>query len=233
MKSERTSKNEKTKEIKSRLWAAEVYPDSAPEDWREIIQISGLVAAVSPIHDKDINATGEPKKPHYHLILAWDGPTTLSNARRFVMEKLNGPTPFELKSIRGMYNYFTHKDNPEKYQYDEKDILHINNFCLSDFVELTRGEVDRTIKKVMKIIREVGIIEYSGLLDFLDDNELNDEWDVAKNNAFLFNTYICSRRNAEKQEAEELSRLQLARMKANQMARREAESDRQNSSLNK
>lgn len=222
-KAKKEASKEVKKEVKSRYWAAEVYPDSAPSDWRDIIKISGLVAAISPIHDKDVNPTGERKKPHYHIILAWDGPTTLSNARRFVMEKLNGPTPFELKSIRGMYNYFTHKDNPEKYQYDEKDIEHINNFCLSDFVELTRGEVDRLIKEVMRLIREVDITEYSGLLDFLDDNGMNDEWDVAKNNAFLFNTYLCSRRNSERREVENFGRVELARAKARTAAKLQSE----------
>lgn len=213
--------NKKPKEdvIKSKFWAAEVYPDSAPEDWMDIIKISGLVAAISPIHDKDVNATGEPKKPHYHLILCWEGPTTLNNARKFVMGKLNGPTPFELKSVRGMYNYFTHRDNPEKYQYDEKDIVHINNFCLSDFVELTRREVDNTLKKIIKIINDVGISEYFSLMSFLDDNGLHDEWDVAKNNTFFLNTYITSKRNAERQIAEEFAKLEAAKL----MAKREAD----------
>ena len=212
--------NEKAKEdvIKSRFWTAEVYPDSAPEDWKEIIKISGLVAAISPLHDKDVDATGKPKKPHYHLILCWEGPTTLNNARKFVMGKLNGPTPFDLKSVRGMYNYFTHRDNPEKYQYEEKDIEHINNFSLSDFVELTRREVDNTIKKITKIIRDVGITEYSSLIDFLEDNELHDEWNVAKNNTFFFNTYITSKRNAEKVIAEEFAKLEASKL----LAKREA-----------
>lgn len=207
--------------IKSKFWAAEVYPDSAPENWKEIIQISGLVAAVSPLHDKDVNPTGEAKKPHWHLILCWEGPTTLNNARKFVMGKLNGPTPFELKSVRGMYNYFTHKDNPEKAQYDEKDIEHINGFCLSTFVELTRGEVNKAIKNAFKIIRDVGIAEYAGLLDFLDDNGLDDEWDVVKNNAYLFNSYIISRNTAEKRIAEECARLEAAKLQAARKAARQ------------
>lgn len=222
-KASEEKKEKKVDDIKSKFWAAEVYPDSAPEDWREIIQISGLVSAVSPIHDKDINANGTPKKPHYHIILCWPGPTTLNNARKFVMGKLKGPTPFELKSIRGMYNYFTHRDNPEKAQYDEKDILHINNFCLSDFVELTRREVDNTLKRIIKIINDVEITEYYGLMCFLDDNQLNDEWDVAKNNTFFLNTYITSKRNALKQEAEDMAKIEAARLKAARMAKREAE----------
>ena len=205
-------KSEKAKkdEVKSKYWTAIVYEDSAPEDWRDVLKISGLRCAISPYHDKDINPTGEPKKPHWHVILCWDGPTTYNNARKFVQNELNTPIPKELKSVRGMYNYFSHKDNPEKAQYDEKLIEHINGFCLAEFVELTRGEVNEAIKRAFNIIRDVGITEYSGLLDFLEDNGLGDEWDVVKNNVILFNTYITSRRYAEQRMAENIGRVALA-----------------------
>lgn len=205
-------KSEKAKkdEVKSKYWTAIVYEDSAPEDWRDVLKISGLRCAISPYHDKDVNPTGEPKKPHWHVILCWDGPTTYNNARKFVQNELNTPIPKELKSVRGMYNYFSHKDNPEKAQYDEKLIEHINGFCLAEFVELTRGEVNEAIKRAFNIIRAVGITEYSGLLDFLEDNGYGDEWDVVKNNVILFNTYITSRRYAEQRMAENIGRVALA-----------------------
>lgn len=209
MENEKETKK-KNDEVKSRFWTAIVYEDSAPEDWRDIIKISGLRCAVSPYHDKDVNPTGEPKKPHWHIILCWDGPTTYNNARKFVQNELHTPIPKDLKSVRGMYNYFTHKDNPEKAPYDESLIEHLNGFCLAEFVELTRGEVDNAIKRAIKIIRDVGITEYSGLLDFLEDNGLGDEWDVVKNNVVLFNTYIASRRYAEQRMAENIGRVALA-----------------------
>lgn len=200
---ERVELKEKKYEAKSRYWACVVYPDSAPEDWRDVLKISGLRCAISPLHDKDINPTGEPKKPHWHVLLCWDGPTTFSNAKRFVRENLNAPIPQELKSVRGMYNYFSHKDNPEKAQYDEKAIGHINGFSLAEFCELTRGEVNEAIKHAMHIVRSKNITEYATLLEFLQDCELWDEWDVVKNNVLLFNTYIRSRRWSGKDESED------------------------------
>lgn len=215
---------EKVTDVKSRFWTAIVYEDSAPEDWRDIIKISGLRCAISPYHDRDINPTGEPKKPHWHIILCWDGPTTYNNARKFVQDELHTPIPKDLKSVRGMYNYFSHKDNPEKAQYDESLIEHLNGFCLAEFVELTRGEVNEAIKNTFKLIREVGITEYSSLLDFLEDNGLGDEWDVVKNNVILFNTYLASRRYAEQQAAERLGRLALTRERAEAKTKKEEKS---------
>ena len=217
---EEKKKTKKEHETKSRFWTAIVYEDSAPEDWRDIIKISGLRCAISPYHDKDINPTGEPKKPHWHIILCWDGPTTYNNARKFVQDELNTPIPKDLKSVRGLYNYFSHKDNPEKAQYDEKLIEHLNGFCLAEFVELTRGEVNEAIKSAFNIIRTVGITEYSSLLDFLEDNGLGDEWDVVRNNVILFNTYLTSRRWTEQKNAESLGRIALARERAQREAQK-------------
>lgn len=217
---EEKKKTKKEYETKSRFWTAVVYEDSAPEDWRDIIKISGLRCAISPYHDKDINPTGEPKKPHWHIILCWDGPTTYNNARKFVQDELNAPIPKDLKSVRGMYNYFSHKDNPEKAQYDEKLIEYLNGFCLAEFVELTRGEVNEAIKRAFNIIRSVGITEYSSLLDFLEDNGLGDEWDVVRNNVILFNTYLTSRRWTEQKNAESLGRIALARERAQREAQK-------------
>lgn len=206
--------------IKKRNWTFVLYPESAPEDWREKIKISGLLAAVSPLHDKDINPTGEPKKAHYHILLVYSGPTTYNAVAKFTAS-LNATVPQALESVRGMYRYFSHKDNPEKYQYDEQEICTINGFNIADLVELTKSEVNELKAKILKLIRDVGIIEYSGLVDFLIDNGMTAEYDVAINNTFFFNTYICSKRNAERQEADDLARLQMAKLKAQRIAENE------------
>lgn len=210
--------------IKKRNWTFVLYPESAPEDWRELIKISGLMTAISPLHDKDVNPTGEAKKAHYHVLLVYSGPTTYNAVAKFTAS-LNATIPQALESVRGMYRYFSHKDNPEKYQYNECDIITYNGFNIADLVELSRSEVNEIKTKILKLIRDVGITEYSGLVDFLLDNGMSAEFDVAVNNTFFFNSYIASRRHAEQSEADNLGRLELARMRA----RRVAESERETS----
>ena len=209
--------------VKKRNWTFVLYPESAPEDWREIIKISGLMAAVSPLHDKDVNPTGEPKKAHYHVLLVYSGPTTYNAVAKFTAS-LNATVPQALESVRGMFRYFTHKDNPEKYQYDEADIFNLNGFNIADLVELTKSEVNELKARILKLIREIGIVEYSGLVDFLIDNGMLSEYDVAINNTFFFNTYICSRRNAEKLIQEEYLKLEAAKLHARRMAEKERNS---------
>ena len=88
------------KNVKKRNWAFVLYPESAPVDWLERIQKSGVMAAVSPLHDKDVNASGEPKKPHYHVILVYGNPTTFKNVESFT-KSLNQPIPQALEQVRG------------------------------------------------------------------------------------------------------------------------------------
>lgn len=205
---------------KKRNWTFVLYPESAPEDWRDKLKLSGLMAAISPLHDRDLNPTGEAKKAHFHVLLVYSGPTTYNAVAKFTAS-LNATVPQALESVRGMYRYFTHKDNPEKFQYQEEEITTVNGFNIADLVELTKSEVNEIKRNVLKLVREVGITEYSSLIDFLLDNEMAAEYDVAINNTFFFNTYITSRRNAERQEAEEFGRLQVARMRAQRLAEQE------------
>lgn len=206
--------------IKKRNWTFVLYPESAPADWRERIKISGLMAAISPLHDKDTNPTGEAKKAHYHVLLVYSGPTTYNAVAKFTAS-LNATVPQALESVRGMYRYFSHKDNPEKYQYDERDIVTVNGFNIADLVELSKSEVNELKAKILKLVRDVGIVEYSTLIDFLVDNGMTAEYDVAINNTFFFNTYICSRRNAERAIQEEFVRLEAAKLQARRMAEKE------------
>jgi len=178
--------------IKKRNWGAVVYPDSAPSDWLDILKLKGLSFAVSPLHDKDINPTGEVKKAHYHIILCFPGPTTDKTVNQ-IMEELNQPIAIALESVRGYYRYFTHKDNPEKFQYDEKDIKVYNGFDVCDI--LNNFEVYQYLKEIQLIILEQEIFEYSDLMDYLLSNDLMELWNVSSSHTLFLNTYITSKRH--------------------------------------
>lgn len=181
-------------EVKKRNWAFILYPESAPEDWREQLQKSGIQAAISPLHDKDINPDGEPKKAHYHVILVYGNPTTYNNVKGFC-DRLNQPIPQALEQVRGYYRYLTHEDNPEKVQYSKADIEHVNGFDIRDFVELTRSEVGKVKREIMQLIRDNNLTEYADLIDILMDGgeATADMFDVATNNTLFFAKYLTSR----------------------------------------
>lgn len=185
-----------TQSTKKRNWAFVIYPESLPENWLEILMQSGLPCAISPLHDKDINPDGTPKKPHYHVIAIYGSPTTFNNVKNLT-DRLNAPIPIALDQVRGMYRYLTHKDNPEKYQYDEKLIQHLNGFSIMDFCELTKNEVLQIKKKLVEVIKENGLCEYSQFIDFVMNNFTDTEFDVASGNTFFFDKYLTSCRHSE------------------------------------
>lgn len=184
-----------SKNVKKRNWAFVLYPESAPSDWREILRQTGLQCAISPLHDKDIDPTGEAKKAHYHVIACYSGPTSY-NVVKGLTDSLVAPIPQPLEQVRGYYRYLTHKDNPEKYQYDESEIQTVNGFSIMDFVELSKSEVLTIKRELQTLIREADITEYSDFMDVLQDSEnAVQQYDVASSNTFFFEKYISSRRN--------------------------------------
>jgi len=184
-----------TKNVKKRNWAFIVYPESAPKNWVEILQQTGLQCAISPLHDQDLNADGTHKKPHYHVIVVYSTGTTTFNVVKSLTDSLNAPIPQALEQIKGYYRYLTHKDNPEKVQYSESDIKTINGFNISDFAELTRNEISLIKRDLIKLINQNQIYEYCDLLDFLIFNESMTEFEVASNNTIFLNSYISSKRH--------------------------------------
>lgn len=187
----------KKSNIKKRNWAFILYPESAPENWIELLQKTGLQCAISPLHNKDKDPTGTLKKAHYHIIACYSGPTSY-NVVKALTDSFNASIPQALEQVRGYYRYLTHKDNPEKYQYNESDIKTVNGFNISDFVELSKSEVLEIKKKLQQLIRNLNIFEYSDFMDYLQDNDLNVEYEVASNNTYFFEKYITSRRNKYK-----------------------------------
>jgi len=195
------------KNVKARYWACVGYPDSLPDNWLENLGSTGLQIAISPLHDKDLNADDSEKKPHYHIIFAYDGPTTYNNVKS-LCDSFNMTIPIKLESIRGMYRYHIHIDNPEKFQYDDRDRILLNGFDTNSVNELTRTEVNKLKKEIIAFINEFNIKEYSDLLTILLDNGYTQLFDVASSHTLLFNTYITSKRHSEEDKISKKSILE-------------------------
>lgn len=112
---------EKSRDTRTRNFATVVYPESAPEDWQDILARHCVPAFISPLHDKDVNPTGEPKKPHYHVVLMFEGKKSPSQVKE-VFDTINGVGCEVVKSLRGYARYLCHLDNPEKAQYEPSEV---------------------------------------------------------------------------------------------------------------
>lgn len=149
---------------RSSVWLFCVYPESLPDDWLNIIEDTHVQCAISPLHDKDICPTGEPKKPHYHVLVRYNSLKSKSQVIEDFTSKLNGTQPIVCQSVRGTIRYFTHADNPEKYQYNETDIRTFSSFDISEINRPTDTQMYLIIKDIIKYVYDNAIVYYIDLL---------------------------------------------------------------------
>lgn len=124
---------------RTRTYACIVYPESAPNNWQEILSEQFIPSFISPLHDEDKNPTGEAKKEHYHVMIMFDSVKTIKQAQA-VFELINGVGCQIVQSPRGYARYLCHLDNPEKAQYSQDDVK-----CLSgaDYVSMIGLAIDK------------------------------------------------------------------------------------------
>ena len=114
---------------RTRNFATVVYPESAPDNWQSILEEQFVPAFISPLHDSDLNPTGEPKKEHYHVVIMYDSVKTMEQAQD-LFQKIGGVGCERVQSIRGYARYLCHLDNPDKHQYDQGKLQWQNfEFC--------------------------------------------------------------------------------------------------------
>lgn len=177
--------NNKTK-VKTRNWCFIVYPESAAPDWRTTLKATGVPGFISPLHDKDVDADGKPKKKHYHGNLFFKGPTTF-NAVRALTDQIKATIPQRIWDPAAAYEYATHKNAPDKYQYDPADIDAFNGFDIIKYQgDKTDGEKLQAKRKVNQLIKEQGIYEYSKLIDYLEARDENDLLEAVMSNSYHY-----------------------------------------------
>ena len=79
-------------------------------------------------HDKDLKKDGTPKEPHFHVNLILFSARKLVDIRRwffgFDLQGLPANTLAQFcMDIGASHDYLTHKENPEKFQYNSDNIV--------------------------------------------------------------------------------------------------------------
>lgn len=157
----------------SKWWSFIVYPESAEKNWKEKLQLLGCEIAISPLHDKDLwthdsseivdeetgeiieekgsrYKCGERKKPHWHCIIKFEKTIKYKEANKIIRAITNGPYLQKCMSLKGQYEYFTHMNNPEKYQYEKSEIERYNGFI----IEATQTDRIIMIDEIGRVIAE-------------------------------------------------------------------------------
>ena len=162
------------KDVRARTWTFILYPESAPENWRYILDGYHIPWVESPLHDKDVNPDGTVKKAHRHIILLFDGKKSFEQVKD-ITDALNAPIPQKTANTKGLVRYLIHMDNPEKHQYKREDIICHSGADIEQYFEISSASRERILWDIMEFIRDEKITSYSAFIGYCQDTD-NREW---------------------------------------------------------
>lgn len=190
--------------VKSRLWTMVVYcPDGmAFDEWKSKIldELTGnpfpYDFVISPLHDKDVNEDGTPKKAHYHVVFSTGYSNQRSINTALDLLRLHCPTLVEcykdcatpnfinkvISDLPSLVAYFIHEGCENKAQYSKDDYFYVNVdieglLAKKRLIGTKRGKC--SVKKAMKLVTEYIQLNctwdlYTLVTSILEDSELDD-----------------------------------------------------------
>lgn len=148
---------------RSRGWACIVYPESAPDGWRDALAEAHIEMLVSPLHDSDVTADGKPKKPHYHVLAMFESPVQAKTAKE-AFDRAGVTMPPELvSSIKGYARYLIHLDDHDKHRYDAADVDALGGASWGAVALDEADETDRIIDEIEAFIDEYNVVSLVAL----------------------------------------------------------------------
>lgn len=154
---------------KARNWAFVMYPDSAPENWRDVLDDFHTDMLVSPLHDSDVNPDGEAKKPHWHVIVNFSGGSVRQTQVQTIADAVNATNVQPITSLRAYARYLCHLDNPEKAQYEISGVMAFGGIDYRDLVA-SAADVDSVVTEMEEWIDATGNYSYAALCRYARNN---------------------------------------------------------------
>lgn len=185
----------KSTDNRTRTWTFVLYEDSAPDNWRDMLDDLHIEWVESPWHDKDVNADGEPKKKHKHILLLFSGKKSYEQIKE-ITDMLSQPIPQRCHDARAMVRYMAHLDNPDKAQYNPSDIIAHGGVDLADMLRPSSSERYTLIRDMIDYIRSAGVLEFQDLMDYAAAEHFSDWFPLlCDNSAYVIGQYIKSQRH--------------------------------------
>lgn len=141
-----------------------LYEDSCNPNWKQLLE-NEHIPFLYIYHDRDLNPTGEPKKPHWHVILCFEGKKSPEQLQYYVdlFGAANGVYQ-QVQSLRAMARYLCHMDNPDKAQYDSGEVVS----CSIDYTHITDipNNKYKAISEMISFCEDEGVISYRELITY-------------------------------------------------------------------
>lgn len=186
-----STKKVRTADGRARNFATVVYPESAPENWQEILAELFIPAFISPLHNLDVNPGGEIKKEHYHVMFMFEGKKSIAQVEE-VISSIAGVGCEVVNSIRGYARYLCHMDNPEKAQYSPEDVRALCGADYSGVIGLVTDKY-KAIRDMIEFCKVNQIVSYSQLLEYCAEERFDWFRVLCDNGTVVMKEYLKSR----------------------------------------
>lgn len=145
---------------KYRNYSFLIYPESLEDDFVKILNESGGKGFYI-LHDMDKLEDGTDKKAHYHVLIMFENPRSLTAVSRLAKRcgAVNGFVE-PLKNAVAYARYLCHMDNPNKYRYESCEVT---SFGGADYEEFCETNSDRKKRKLSTVCQ---------IVDFICDNKI-------------------------------------------------------------
>lgn len=197
------------KDLRGRNWTFVIYEESVNPLYRNILDNLHIQWCESPYHDRDIDLeTGVIKKPHWHIVLCFEGNKSYDQYLDIVASVNGVPAPADtarVNSIRGIVRYLIHLDNPEKAQYERSCIIAHGGMDIQPYFQYPAEMQKRYIQEMQAYCDANCIFEYCDLLDVAARDYYDTWFDLLTvgHQSFVMTKYIDSKRNKYKQSLKE------------------------------
>ena len=114
-----------------------------------------------------------------------------------ITQALNCPIPQVCNDLRGLVRYFTHKDNPEKAQYEQKDIITLSGFDLDEMLRPSASEGFALQMEMLAFCEDYEITEFMDLVSYARHERLDWMHELTRA-SLLIKEYIKSRRHSNR-----------------------------------
>ncbi len=153
---------------RTRNWTVIFYPEDIPENWTSLVDEQHFKWIEGPIHDRDTNPDGTPKKPHCHTLFTFESVKTVEQVEE-LLKSIFGESgtgsiigalkPKQVTDRCAIVRYMAHMDNSDKAQYEVTDIKGHNGADPAEILKYSETETRHMVIAMEEYIEENGIVE--------------------------------------------------------------------------
>ena len=144
--------------IKKRIWATIVYPESAPDEWQEILEDEHIPAYISPMHT-------DSKKDHYHVVIVFEGQKGVNDVKE-IFSKIGGVGAEPVNHKTSYLRYLCHLDSKDKPHYDPSEVSSLSGAPLYENVIQEQTPTSDIYAEMIDFIGSQGMITFCDLVDY-------------------------------------------------------------------